>query len=647
MRWGPADIKRAVSVALNAKKKAYAAIKKIKPEGRNFENIIYGIESAGYPIQDVAEKIDFLKSVSPEKAVRDAAQAALVGLERKLVDIEYDEELYRVVKAYAAKKEKLSGADKKLFDDMMRAYRRMGFELPKAKREQLKKNLKKLGELETKFRKNIDDHNDAITVTRQELEGLSESYIHSLEKDADGKYIVTLKYPHAVPFMENAVNASKRKELADKMNKKGGVRNVALLKTILSLRAQNAKLLGYANHAAFKVEVRMAKTADAVGRFIKRLLGKLRKGLDKELAMLTAAKRKVLGDTKAKLEYYDVAFYTEYTQKERYDVDGQKVREYFPLQTVKEGMLRIYSELLNISFERLSDIPVWHSDVEAYGVNDASGERIAYFFLDLYPRPNKYGHAAVWPLQLGRWQSFRDATYVTPYAGMACNFPKPTASNPSLMSHQEVETFFHEFGHVMHGVLTTARYGSQAGTSVARDFVEAPSQMLENWVWDKDMLRILSGHYQDPSKKLPDGLLKNMLRAKNHGIAYFSTRQFVLALYDFTLHIGAPKEKAVSLYHDLVKKHLKISVDKSNIFPAGFGHLSGYDAGYYGYMWSKVYSSDMFTRFKREGLLNKKTGADYRTWILEKGSSMEEMELVKGFLGRMPNEKAFLKEIGL
>jgi thimet oligopeptidase len=265
--------------------------------------------------------------------------------------------------------------------------------------------------------------------------------------------------------------------------------------------------------------------------------------------------------------------------------------------------------------------------------------------LDLFPREGKYGHAAVFGIIAGRSEDYAETSYKAPFASMVANFNKPSELRPSLLSHDEVETFFHEFGHLVHNVLTTCRFGSQSGTSVAWDFVEAPSQMLEHFVWDKEMLNRLSKHYK-LGKPLPDDALVNLLGSKMHMIATFVMRQLVFALYDLIIHTDQTVD-SVSLYKDLVLKNLGHSPSPEQIFPAGFGHLMGYDAGYYGYMWSKVYAVDMFSRFKQSGLLDRGVGKDYRNWILEKGSSLEEIDLVKGFLGREPSNSPFLEEIGV
>jgi thimet oligopeptidase len=644
-QWTPEEIAEVAEKVVAEKKAAYEKVKAVPAEERTFENTVYAVEAAGHGV-DRLFKAAFLMNVSPSKEVRDAAQRAIERAEKELVDVEYDEDVYRAVKEYEAKGEKLEGEDAKLFQDMLREYRRMGFDLPEGERAKLKDNLKRLSELANEFEKNINEYKDHIEVTREELDGLPETYIASLRKNEAGKYLVTLDYPDYFPFMENAHDAAKREELADKNLRKGGERNAELLREMVRLRDENAKLLGYPNHGEFRLEVKMAKKAENVFRFIHDLTDRLADEIVRETEELRAFKRKITGDEMSEAHYYDVAYLGSQLKKEKFSVDNEKVREYFPLEKVKDGVLRIYSELLSVRFERLDGYPLWHEDVELYVVKDADGGTLSYFMLDLYPRDGKYGHAAEFTLVSGH-RSPEGNAYVSPVVSLVMNLPKPSAQNPSLMSHHEVEVFFHEFGHVMHDVLTKAKYASQAGTSVSRDFVEAPSQMLENWVWDKEILGMISGHYRT-GERLPEEVLDNMVKAKNHGVAYATMRQMAMALFDMTVHTHGVQGELNEEFGEMFAKYTCVRLPQGQMFLAGWGHIAGgYDVGYYGYMWSKVYSSDMFTRFKKEGLLNKKTGMDYRQWILEKGSSMEEMDLVRGFLGRDPNNEAFLEEIGL
>lgn len=326
-------------------------------------------------------------------------------------------------------------------------------------------------------------------------------------------------------------------------------------------------------------------------------------------------------------------------------MDSQKIKEYFPADHVTEQMLGVYQKLLGLKFRLIENAATWHPDVKLYEIADASGGGpIAYFYLDLFPREGKYKHAAAFPLISGRL--LPDGSYQKPVAAMVANFNKPAKNRPSLLTHDEVKTFFHEFGHIMHQTVTTARYGRFSGSSTARDFVEAPSQMLENWVWDREVLQSLSGHYLDHSKKLPNELLGKMLAAKNADSGLVHLRQLLFGSVDQLYH-GWPPSNTTAAYARLAKEVSMIPMSDGVHPEASFGHLMGYDAGYYGYLWSKVYAEDMFSRFKAEGVLNPVLGRRYRTEILERGSSRDEMESLKAFLGREPDEAAFLESIGL
>ncbi|MDD5083990.1 MAG: Zn-dependent oligopeptidase [Candidatus Moranbacteria bacterium] len=643
-QWTGEEIGQAAQEMLKSKWETYAAIKAIQAGERTFENTVYALEASNHILWKL-HAINLLMNVSPSQDIRDTAQRWVDQVEKELVDIEYDEDMYQAVKEYEAKKEALDGPSEKLFSDMLREYRRMGFKLPKEKREELKKNLKRINELSSEFSKNINEHHDAIIVTRAELDGLSDGYIASLKQDGDN-YLVSLDYPELNPFMENATNAAKRKELMEKALHKGGSRNMEILKEVVRMRDENARILGYEHHADFRLEVKMAKDAKTVFGFMSELMGKMRGGLEKEMNELKALKHRIAPDEGEEVRFYDIAFLSSELKKERLNIDTQKVAEYFPLQKVLQGMLEVYAHLLSVKFEEVAGYPVWHEDVKVYAVRELSGDIIAYFFLDLYPREGKYGHAAVFEVITGYRKGFSGDEYTVPVASMLANFPKPSAQHPSLMTHYEAVVLFHEFGHVMHETLTKARYRSQAGFNVAWDFAEAPSQMLENWMWDKEVLAKISGHYKT-GEKLPEAMLESLAAAKTFMVAYSTMRQMVMASFDMELHTRGIEGELNEEYAQMVAQTMGILLPQEQIFLAGWGHLMGYDAGYYGYMWSLVYAADMFTRFEKEGVLNAKTGMEYRKWILEKGSSQDEMSLVEGFLGRTASNDAFLRSKGL
>lgn len=619
--------------ALEEKRVVMNAVKAIPHAERTFENTVVALEQAMEQLIAIWGELEFLMNVKPKEVDRTAAKAAIDYIQAQAIELAYDEEIYQAYAAVAAKKPKLVAADKKLLTDSMREYRRMGFELPKLKRNAVKRKLLLLTAITSNFRKNINDYEDFILVSKEDLEGAPKNYIAGLPKQG-GKYRVSLSYPDFIPFMENVHSESKRSELQRKFLRRGGQKNMIVLARMVKLRQEIAVMLGYKNHAEYQLEVKMAKRPATVMSFLMDLAKPLAKKVSADLTQLP----------QDKLQQHNMMYLINQDKKQRYDVDNELVREYFPLEHVTKGMFSIYEKLLGVKFKRTASVPTWHSDVDCYEVIDMQTKKLhAYFFLDLYPRAGKYGHAAVFPFIDGT--ELADGTYRLPVLSMVCNFPKPTKNSPSLLSHDEVETYFHEFGHVMQHNLARLKRGSQASLQV--DFVEAPSQMLENWVWNASMLQLLSGHYKNPRKKLPKELLQKMLAAKYHMIGYTTMRQIIIGFFDMQLHTDPNVKNIAQLFSSLVKKYTGVELPKDQLWPASFGHLDGYDAGYYGYLWSQVYAADMFTRFHKEGLLNEKTGRDYRAEILEPGSSRDAMESLEKFLGRKPNNKAFLKELGL
>ncbi len=643
VNWTPEIIKQKTQEAIEAKKSRYAEIKAIAPEARTFENTIIAIESSDYAHQDDIQRLELLMSVSASAETRTAAQEALEEVQKAMVDIEYDIEMYHAVLAYEDKKEPLEGPDKKLFDDMLRDYKRMGFDLEPAHRQQLKDNLKELAELSTGFEKTIAEHKDHIIVRHEELAGMTEAYINGLKKDEEGNCIVGLAYPEYIPFMERCDSAPRRKELMDKFLRKGGVANIERLKRILELRSENAKLLGYPNHAAYALEIKMAKTVEAVNAFNKNLLDHVMGPARLDLQMLSEMKKNDFGDTAAKLAYYDISYYIQKDKLQGYAVDDEVIREYFPLDTVKTGMFDLYATVLGLSFKRATDLPTWHDAVEWYAVTNTDGTLVGYFALDLFPREGKFGHAACFTAAQGRAGK---NGYVAPMVAVVANFNAPSAELPSLLNHDEVQTLFHEFGHAMHSLATTVKYASQSGTSTARDFVEAPSQMFEYWAWEKDTLKKMSRHHRT-GEALPDEIIDNMIRSKNHMQGYAIMRQLLWGAFDMTLHVTDGPIDPVKTYADLYQRMVGLQIAPDQLVPAGFGHLMDYAAGYYGYLWAEAYAADMFARFRAEGVVDPKIGMEYRKKILEVGSSREEIDSVKDFLGREPNNKAFLQDMGL
>lgn len=649
----PALMKKNADAYIVHKKKVYGDIKSILPENRTYINTLYALERCDDSFNNFFSKMSLLSEVSPKKEVRDAANAIATELSQKMVDIEYDRDLFIAVLEYyegnfTDEKKSLRKEDIKLLEETLREYKRMGFDLPDEKQKKLKTLMKKVSKLSISFRQNINDYQDYILCTEEELAGLSQRFIATLPKHTDGRYIVSLQYPHIFPFLAEAENRKKREELSLKNLKKGGAKNLKIIEEIVKLRHEIATILGYKHHADFRIETRMAKNAKTVDEFQGSLLKTLA-----PLAKRDGESLRLHGKTLGikKLEHYDTGFVATSLKKKLYDLDPETVRAHFPLDHVKQELFTLCENIFSIVIAEYS-VPLWHKDVKMYQINDSDGTLIGYFAMDLFPREGKFGHAAMFDVVVSHEKGYKTEEYVAPFSSMVCNFPAPSKQGkkvvPSLLSLGEVETLFHEFGHLLHMTLSKARLESQAGANVAWDFVETPSQIMENWVWDREVMKCLSMHYET-GVAMDDAMIDRIIKGKTFQNAYFYTRQVIQGKLDLDLHTGKVKD-ARAAYRKMNKLYFNLDLpEKETLFPAGFGHLVGYDAGYYSYLWALVYATDAFESFKTKGnknvMTNTEVGMKWRKEVLEKGSSEDEMKLVKNFLGREPNNKAFLKEV--
>jgi thimet oligopeptidase len=371
----------------------------------------------------------------------------------------------------------------------------------------------------------------------------------------------------------------------------------------------------------------------------------MRPRLNTDLAVLLDAKKRLEDPNATELKAWDIRYFENQVKKVDYALDEETVRDYLPKDTVMAGLFEIYSTLLGVNFEEVKDGHVWGPEVKLYAIRDRETHFvIGYFYTDFVPREGKYGHAAAFPLLLGRATSA--GNYSTPVSAIVANFTPPANCRPSLLTHSELDTVFHEFGHIMHQTLTHAPYGFLSGSAVAQDFVEAPSQMLENWVWDPSILKRVSGHYSDSKQKMPDDMIAKIVASRDFNRGYFYSRQLSLGLTDMALHTAQGPVDVTQTCQRIHKDVMGFDAVAGSHFCAGFGHLmGGYDAGYYGYLWSEVFAVDMFTAFEKDGLLSSKTGGRYRDTILEQGNMLDAVDLLTEFLGRAPNNSAFLKKL--
>lgn len=610
-----------------------------------FENTFLEFDRVSTQFSNDTNVLSFMKEVHTDPKVRETSMACSERMGQMFVELYAREALYRVLKTVADKNPSLSTENARLMEEMISRFRRNGLELPLKERKVFIKKRQQIVSKQEVFQKRVRDMTKTfVLVDAKELDGMPKDYIEGLKKTKEGKYKIGMDKASVFPFLENARAGAARKRVDYQYNQLGGPKNVEDFEKIVELRHETALMLNYKSHAHYVLDRRMAKTPENVDQFLEGLVKKLHEKGQRDLMELRALKKEE-EPTNPEVHSWDWRYYENQWRKKKFQLDSQKIREYFPIEHVMSGMFDIYQKLLGVQFVEEKSAPIWHPQVKAFRVKRKE-ETVAFFYVDLFPREGKYNHFAAFDLILGH--EMPDGTYRTPVAAIVGNFTPPGTETPSLLEHGDVETLFHEFGHIMHQTLTKAKVGTFSGANVLWDFVEAPSQMLENWPWQEEILKALSSHYKT-GEKLPSDIIQRMIQAKNvnSGIGYL--RQAAFARIDLTYHTAKSiNGKSTKIYRDLIKQVMLIPIQQGTIPQAGFGHLvGGYDSGYYGYLYSKVYAEDMFTRFLKDGLLNAKTGEEYRQVILESGGSEDPMKLVTKFLGRPPSDIAFLKSLGL
>jgi len=622
----------------------------LDPKKADFQNTVRALDDIGYRIGFMDNRLSLIKETSINAAVRDAATDSLKELEEWMVGLDYREDVYRVLKACAAKKPKLKGEDAKLLFETMRDYRRAGLDLPKAQRDEVERMRKELSRLATDYESNVTRAQKALKFTRAELEGVPESFLDQV-KTGDDEYTVMANITwHYIMIMDNARREATRKKLLVAHDNLARAENIPLLEKILPLRDDVARKLGYKSWADYQTEVKMVKNAATAIGFEEQLTKGLQPKFDAELAEFRKMKAKETGDPNAKIHIWDWRYFSERLRKEKYDVDAEQLRVYFPYQRVLDGMFAIYQRIFGLKFERVEPPYKWADDLQLYAVSDAkTGEPLGLFYLDMFPREGKYNHFAQFGIVEGK--RLEDGRYQRPTVALVCNFPSPAKDKPSLLAHSDVETLFHEFGHAMHSILTRAKYARFSGTSVPRDFVEAPSQMLENWVWDKKVLDGFAADYRDPSKKIPAQILDRLKEARlaTEGTRY--RRQLSFGLVDLALHTRIHDNNASDALplSNQVLSEVFLPMVPNTAFVAYFGHLMHYDAAYYGYAWADAIAADMATVFEHapKGYFDQAAGHRLRAEIYEPGYSREVDISIEKFLGRKRSLEPFFRKIGI
>jgi thimet oligopeptidase len=641
-----------VADALRKAEAAVAAIVAVPDGQRTFDNTVGALDDLFVHVHLDAEMIAFMAYVSTDAAQRERGQQAEEHVQNWAIDIGKRENLYQALKAYAATNPKLEGEQKRLLEHTLRDFRRSGMELTPEKRDELKKLELEETKLALEFEKNIRDDETRVPLTAAELPGVPADVVNRLPHSGD-VYLAGIDAPTYTAIQNFCENETTREKMYIEYKRQGGRRNIELLQRMLVLRAQQAQLLGYPSKAAYETEIRMVKKPETVLKFYEELRPLIRKKSLVDFDEYKAAKRELTGDPNAEVHVWDQFYLEHWLMKHKYAVDAEQVQEYFPMQSVVQGLFNVAQTLYGIEIRDVTKAAaaqpgvLWHPDVQCYEIGDKAGNQmLGTFYLDPYPRDNKYQHFACFGLFPRK--VWNDGTVQKPVIAMVCNFPPPSPDKPSLMMHEDVETLFHEFGHALHNLLTQVHYGSFSGTSTALDFVELPSQMFENWVWDPGVLKTFAKHYKT-GEPLPDDLLKALLAAHNVASGIKAERQVFYGLVDLRYN-STPDGKVdtTKVGMDTMAECELFPPVPQTYFQAGFGHLTNYKAGYYGYLWSKVYAQDVYSYFREHGgPLNVETGKRWRDTVLARGGSVEEIDMLKDFLGREPRKEPFLEYLGL
>lgn len=630
----------------------------INPKKPTFENTIEALGFSGEELERISSIFFNLNSADTNDTIQSIAQEVSPMLAEFNNDIMLNAELFERIKFIYKQKDnlKLTPEQETLLDKKYKSFTRNGANLSEEKKLQLRDIDKQLSRLKLKFGENVlaeTNKFEMLLTDENELSGLPEGAIEAAKQLAESKnkegWLFTLDYPSYIPFMTYANNRELRKTLAIAAGAKGfhndTLDNQNIVLQIVKLRFERAQLLGFKTHAHFVLEERMAKTPEKVGEFLNELLEKAKPAAELEFKTLQNFAKDLDGIDQ--LEKWDSAYYSEKLKQKLFDLDEEMLKPYFKLEQVIQGVFRVSEKLYGLHFEEIHNIDKYHEDVLTYKVSDEKGEFVSIFYADFFPRPGKRNGA--WMTSF-KPQSIRNGVNERPHISIVCNFTKPTKTKPSLLTFNEVTTLFHEFGHALHGMLANTTYPTLSGTSVYWDFVELPSQILENWCYEKEALELFATHYET-REMIPIELVKKIKESSNFQEGIQTLRQLSFGLLDMGWHGQDPTNiKNVKAFELEAFKTTQLYPDVSeNCMSTSFSHIfqGGYSSGYYSYKWAEVLDADAFEYFKEKGIFNVEVANKFKNNVLSKGGTEDPMVLYKRFRGKEPQPEALLKRAGL
>ena len=627
-------------------------------EEPTFENTIEAMEYAGQTLSKVASIFYAVMEAHTDETKQQIAEQISPMLTEYSMYVSLNNDLFQRVKAVYEKKDEL-GLDQDqmtLLEDNYKSFVRGGANLSDEDKAVYSKLSEELSLTTLQFSKNVLAATNAYTLhitDSTELGGLPE-FVKTMgaetaaEKGLEG-WAFTLDYPSYGPFLKYSTNRELRKQVWMAYNTRaigGEFDNTEIVKKIIDLRIKIANILGYETYDEYALEERMAKNKKTVDEFVMQLLKPSMEFAKKDVADVLAYAKKN-GFEENVLQPWDFSYWSERYQEAEYSLSAEELKPYFQLESCIDAVFGLATRLYGITFEERNDIPVYHQDVKVYEVKDADGSHLSLFYADFFPRASKRGGA--WMTDF-RGQSVRDGVEYRPFVTIVCNFTKPTADAPALITHDELTTFLHEFGHALHGMLAKGRYPSLTGTSVSRDFVELPSQIMENWAFEPEYLNSFAKHYQT-GEPIPAELIEKIVAAKNYLAAYGQVRQLHFGYLDMAWHSlkEVPAVGTVEFEQSVLAPWGVLPAAEGAAFSTSFSHIfsGGYSAGYYSYKWAEVLEADAFSLFKEKGIFNTEVADSFRKNILEKGGAEDEAVIYRNFRGHDPQPEALMKKLGL
>lgn len=648
--------KPAIEKAIKEAKKEIDQIVTNK-EAASFENTIVPLEFSGNQLNRISSIFFNLNAAETNEEIQKLAQEISPMLSAFANDISLNEPLFQRIKSVFDGKESLdlNAEELMLLEKNYKAFVRNGANLSDDKKKVLREIDKKKSKLGLKFGENVlaETNNYQLLIEdEKDLSGLPDGAIEAArmiakERDLDG-WVFTLDYPSYIPFMTYADNRDFRKEISMAFGARGMQKNEfdnqQIVKDIVNIRHQRANLLGYDSHAHYILEERMAESPEKVNEFLQTLLSKAKPAAKKEFETLTELAKK---DGIENIQKWDGAYYSEKLKKINFDLDDEQLKPYFKLEHVIQGVFDIAGKLYELRFKPVSHIDTYHEDVKTFEVSNSKGEFVALLYADFFPRKGKRNGAWMTSYK-AQWKE--GALNSRPHISIVCNFTKPTATKPSLLTFNEVTTLFHEFGHALHGMLADTTYPNLSGTNVYWDFVELPSQILENWCFEKEALTLFAKHYQT-EEPIPMELIQKIKDSSNFLEGMTTLRQLSFGMLDMAYHAQNPTDiGSVKEFENKAFGKTKLYPDiKENCMSTAFSHIfqGGYSAGYYSYKWAEVLDADAFEAFKEAGIFNKEVAAKFKNHVLSQGGTEKPMTLYKKFRGKEPTVDALLKRAGL